>query len=141
MTTATPDPTYTVKNLPWPLILGLAAVALVRPLLSIVGVMHDLGKPYAPVLITVVISLIWIAAVGLSSVPNPVLTLVFAGLTYGLLSIVLSGVLSPILDGELKGPLATPVGVGVVAVLVTNALWGAVTGALAQLVRERRSPK
>jgi hypothetical protein len=97
--------------------LGLAAaLALVRPLLSIVGLMDDLGKPLAPVVITLVISLIWIAAVGLSSVPNPLLTLVFTGLTYGALSIALSGVLSPILDGELEGPLASPFGIGVVAV-------------------------
>jgi hypothetical protein len=84
------------------------------------------------------ISLVWIAVVGLSRVPEPVLTLVFAGLVYAGSSIVLSATLSPILEGELQGPLATPFGIGVLSVLVVNAIWGATTGAAALLVRKMR---
>jgi hypothetical protein len=74
-----------------------------------------------------VITVVWIAVVGLSRVPEPVLTLVFAGLVYAGLSTVLSAILSPILEGELQGPLATPLGIGVLSGLLVNAIWGATT--------------
>ena len=106
--------------------------------MSIVGFVDELGRPLGPVLATLGISLVWIAAVGLFRVPEPVLTLVFAALTYAVLSIILSAILSPILTGELQGPVATPFGVGVISVLAVNAVWGAVTGAIALLVRTRR---
>ena len=127
-----------VKRVHWPLAVGLGAVALIRPLMSIVGLMDELGRPLGPLLVTLVISIVWIAVVGLSRVAEPLLTLVFAGLVYGVLSIVLSGVLSPIVTGELQGPLATPFGIGVVSVLVINAIWGTVTGALALALRGLR---
>lgn len=112
-----------------PLIIGLAVLALVRPLFSIIGLSDALGKPATPIILTVVISVLWILIVGLSRVRNPLLTLVFAGLAYALLSILLSAVLSPILHGELQGPLTNPF--AIVSVLVTNAVWGLITGALA----------
>lgn len=112
-----------------PLIIGLAVLALVRPLFSITGLSDTLGKPATPIILTVVISVLWILIVGLSRVRNPLLTLVFAGLTYAVLSILLSAVLSPILHGELQGPLANPI--AIVYVLATNAVWGLITGALA----------
>lgn len=127
-----------VISLHWPVVVGLGALALVRPLMSIVGLMDELGRPLGPLLATLVISVVWLAVVGLSRVPAPVLTLVFAGLVYAGLSIVLSAILSPILTGELQGPLATPFGIGVLSVLVVNAAWGAVTGAIALLVRRMR---
>lgn len=138
--TAVPDPVCmdNVKHLQWPLVLGLGALALLRPLLNIAGVADHLGRPLVPLLATLVISIIWIAAVGLSRVAQPVLTLVFAGLVYGVLSIVLSAILSPFLTGELQGPVATPFGFGIIAVLIVNAIWGAVTGALALLVQRLR---
>lgn len=126
-----------VTSLPWPLILGLAALALIRPLVSIVE--HQLAvtdPPAVPILITLVISAVWVVAVGLSRTARPVLTLVVTGLTYALLSIVLSGILSPILAGELQGPLATPV--AIVPVLLINAIWGLATGGLALLLQRLR---
>lgn len=112
-----------------PLIIGLAVLALVRPLFSIIGLSDTLGKPATPIVLTVVISVLWILIVGLSRVRNPLLTLVFAGLAYAVLSILLSAVLSPILHGELQGPLTNPF--AIVYVLATNAVWGLITGALA----------
>lgn len=47
-----------LKTLHWPLILSLAAVALIRPLKSIVGLMDDIGRPLTPPVVTLVISLI-----------------------------------------------------------------------------------
>ncbi|EIF00119.1 hypothetical protein SacglDRAFT_03254 [Saccharomonospora glauca K62] len=125
-----------VRSVKWPVVVGLGAFGLVRPVLNITGVADDLGKPLTPILATVVITLIWIAAVGFTRVPEPVLTLVFAGLTYGVLTIVVSAILSPILDGELQGPLAHPA--AIVGVLGVNALWGLIAGLLAAGVRRVR---
>ncbi|MEZ5085109.1 MAG: hypothetical protein R2722_02255 [Tessaracoccus sp.] len=123
-------------RLHWPLIFGLATLALVRPLFSIVGWSDALGKPATPVLLTVGITLAWVLIVGYSRVGSPVATLVATGLVYAVMAIVLSAVLSPILSGELQGPSTTPV--GIVAVLLTNALWGLAAGGIAVLVRRAR---
>lgn len=126
-----------IKSLQWPLILGLGALALVRPLVSIVEHQLDVsGSPAVPIVITLVISAVWIAVVGLSKTAHPVLTLLFTGLTYAVLSIILSGILSPILTGELQGPLAMPI--AIIPVLLTNAVWGLVTGGLALLLQRLR---
>lgn len=118
-----------VHRLNWPLAAGLAVVALVRPLFSIVGLSDALGKPVTPLVLTVVISLVWILAVGLSRVREPLLTLVVAGIGYALASLLLSAILSPILTGHLQGPVAQPL--ALIPLFVTNALWGLVCGALA----------
>lgn len=126
-----------IKSLPWPLIVGLGALALLRPLVNVVT--HQLGVSSLPaiaIIITLAISVVWIAVVGLSTTVHPVLTLLFAGLTYGVLSLVLSGVLSPILTGHLQGPLAMPI--AIIPALLTNAVWGLATGGLALLVQRLR---
>ncbi|WP_434175931.1 hypothetical protein [Brachybacterium conglomeratum] len=119
------------------LVLVLGLIALARPLASIVVEQsgHDLGA--APrLLLTAAITLVWVAAVGLSRAPRPVLTLVLAGLVYAVVAIVLSGILSPLLLGHLAGPLAQPL--AIVPMLVVNALWGLVAGLLALGVRHLR---
>lgn len=127
----------TIKSLQWPLILGLGALALVRPVVSIVEFQLDVSNPPAvPIIITVVISAVWIAIVGLSKTAHPVLTLLFTGLTYAVLSVILSGILSPILTGELQGPLAMPI--AIIPVLLTNAIWGLAAGGLALLIQRLR---
>lgn len=130
--------TTRVSRLSWPLIVLLGVLALVRPVLSITGLMEVLGRPWAPVAATVVISIVWLAAVVWRRDARPVLTLTCAGLVYGVLAVVLSAVLSPVLHGQLMGPLASPGGVGVVMVLVVNAAWGAAVGLLARAVGSRR---
>ncbi len=128
----------TLKNLHWPLVLGLGALALVRPLIRII--IDPTGMADAPavaVTVSLLISVVWIAVVGWTNVAHPVLTLVCAGLVYGAASIVISAVLSPIVTGELRGPLAMPF--TIVPVLLTNAIWGLVTGLLALLVRRVRA--
>lgn len=100
---------------------------------------HQFGEgssPAVPITVTLVISAVWIAVVGLSDIAHPVLTLLFTGLTYAVLSIVLSGVLSPILAGELQGPLAMPI--AIIPVLLTNAVWGSTAGVLALLLQRLR---
>lgn len=121
-------------TLNWLLIIGLGALALVRPLIRIIE--SPLGienQPAVPITLTIVISIVWIAVVGLSKNRAPVLTLLFAGLAYGVLSIILSGILTPIIDGRLDGPLANPL--AIVPVLMINAIWGLAAGGLALLLQ------
>lgn len=125
-----------IKGLRWPLIVVLAVVALARPIMSITGLTDDLGRPLTPLVVTAAVSVIWIASVVLARVNRPVLTLIFAGLGYGVFSIILSGILSPILNGQLEGPLATPV--AIIPVLIVNGLWGAVAGLIAKAVQGAR---
>ncbi|WP_314502231.1 hypothetical protein [uncultured Microbacterium sp.] len=130
----------TIKSLQWPLILGLGALALVRPLVSIVEYQLDVSdSPAVPIIITLVISAVWIVVVGLSKTAHPVLTLLFTGLAYAVFSIILSGILSPILTGELQGPLAMPI--AIIPVLLTNAIWGLAAGGMALLLQRVRGAR
>jgi hypothetical protein len=115
----------------------LGVFALVRPVLNITGGMDVLGRPVGPVLVTGVISVVWLVVVVWWRSERPVVTLTCAGLVYGVLAVVLSAVVSPILHGELRGPLVTPGGIGVVMVLLVNACWGAVVGLVASAVGSR----
>lgn len=127
----------TIKSLNWPLILALGALALLRPIVRIVADRLDVSTPAAvPIILTLAISAVWIVVVGLSTTAHPVLTLLFTGLTYAVLSIILSAVLSPILTGELQGPLAMPI--AIISVLLINAVWGAAAGGLAFLLQRLR---
>ena len=120
----------TMRQLNWFLVLILGVIALARPLVRIIASASDREiSPVVPILLTLGITVVWIIAVVTSGTASPVLTLVTAGLVYGVLSIALSGILSPILDGELQGPLANPV--VIVPVLLVNALWGLIAGLLA----------
>lgn len=133
----TSRPAAPARSPNWLLILGLGLFALARPVtntvLAQIGV--DPG-PVVPLGWTAVISLVWIAVVGLTRTTSPVLTLVLAGLAYGIFAMVLSGILSPILMGRLAGPLANPI--AILPVLATNAVWGLITGALALAVQRLR---
>lgn len=124
-------------ELSWPLIVLPGVFALVRPVLNITGGMDVLGRPVGPVLVTGVISVVWLVVVVWWRIERPVVTLTCAGLVYGVLAVVLSAVVSPILHGELRGPLVTPGGIGVVMVVLVNACWGAVVGLVASAVGSR----
>ncbi|ASR37695.1 hypothetical protein BAY61_24835 [Prauserella marina] len=124
------------RGLNVPLVLGLSALALVRPLFSIVGWSDVLGTPATPLILTGGITLVWVLIVGLSKVREPVWTLVAAGIGYAVMATALSAVLSPIANGELEGPLAKPM--AIIPMLLTNALWGLVAGGLALLLQRAR---
>ncbi|WP_017545711.1 hypothetical protein [Nocardiopsis prasina] len=119
-------------GVPWPLVLSLGALALVRPLMNVTGVTEAIGSPWAQLGATLLVTLAWVAAVVAAHVPRPFLTLVCAGVAYGALAILLSAVLSPLLGEGLQGPLTNPL--AVVSVLAVNAVWGAVAGGLALVV-------
>ncbi|KRL05639.1 hypothetical protein [Liquorilactobacillus oeni] len=127
------------RSLNWGLIWILAVVALIRPLMSILGIMDTLGKSLTPIITTIGISIIWILAVYLKADLRPIFTLICTGIVYGILAILLSGILSTLLTGRLQGPLAHPV--GIVGILVTNAIWGLITGFIASLLLKIKKSK
>lgn len=124
----------TLRSLNWPLILVLGTLALVRPAARIIEDQADADlSPALPITLTVAITVVWIAVVVVTRVRQPVLTLVCAGLTYGVLTIPLSAIISVLLNDRLDGPLAMPI--AIVPLLIANAIWGAVAGAIALAIR------
>lgn len=128
-TSSRPAPEERSAGLPWALLLGLGALALVRPLLSVVGITEAVGGAVVQPLATLLVTAVWVGTVVAVREPRPVLTLALTGLTCAAASIVLSAVLSPVLSGELQGPLANPI--ALVPIAAVNALWGLVAGLLA----------
>jgi hypothetical protein len=126
-----------LKDLRWPLVLGLGALALARPVTNTVFDQTGADRPAGlPVILTVVITVVWVGVVGLRDIARPVLTLVCTGLAYAVFATVLSAALSPMLTGELQGPLAKPF--AIVPMLLVNGAWGAAAGGLALLVQRAR---
>lgn len=125
------------KTLNWRFIAVLSIIALIRPFMSILGISDAIGKPVASITATIVISIVWIVAVYIKQNSQPVLTLVFVGISYGILAIIISGILSPILTGHLQGPLTSPY--AIISVLVTNAIWGLITGLIASVLLKFRA--
>lgn len=114
------------------LILGLGALALIRPLMKMIGFMDIIGQQFGAILMTILISLAWLVIVVKRKVPNPITVLVFSGMSYALFVIILSGILSPIFLGKLQGPLTNPL--AIVSVFITNAIWGFVIGGIAKAI-------
>ncbi|WP_152657698.1 hypothetical protein [Oceanobacillus sp. CFH 90083] len=115
------------------LILGLGALALIRPLMKITGFIHIFGnEAIGSIAMTVLISIAWILIVIWKRVQNPIKVLVFAGVSYAAFATILSGILSPILNGSLQGPLTNPM--ALVSVFMTNIVWGLVLGAIAFVI-------
>src|SRR5690606_13008245 len=133
---SSPRPSLDPKAVRWPLVFGLAAVGLIRPVASIAGIRDVVDATVAALGLTVLVSLIWILVVGLSQVPQPFLTLVFTGLVYAGYTLVLGVILSSLLEGGLMGPVTNPI--AIVAVVVSHAIWGGVCGLLALLIRRLR---
>ncbi|WP_216215943.1 hypothetical protein [Amycolatopsis aidingensis] len=113
-----------LESLPWGLILGLGALQLVRPLMSMVGALDAMGKPWSPVAVTVIIAIIWIGVVVAKRVAQPVLTLAFAGIAYGIFAVALN------LIGTMFGAQSMAAA-GILGTLLFNGLLGLVLGLIA----------
>ena len=100
------------------------------------GLSERIGQPFASITATIIISLVWIAVAVVLRVKQPAVTLLLAGVAYGIFAIVLSAIASPILSGQLKGPLTTPY--AIVSVLLTNGIWGFLAGIAASAVMRMR---
>jgi hypothetical protein len=118
------------------MVIGLGLFALIRPVFSIVGWSEELGKPATPLVLTAVVSVVWIGVAGFSRVREPLLQLVAAGIGYAIVSTLLAAVLSPVLEGELQGPITNPI--ALVMVTLTNMLWGTLCGVCAQGLQRLR---
>lgn len=124
-----------LRQIDWPLVMGLGCLALVHPLLNVTGLMEIFGRPLGPWLITALVSAIWVATVVLSRVREPLATLVLTGLTAGLAVLVVSALLAPAVIAGPGGLLANPI--AVIAVLGANTLWGTLAGLVAAGLRRR----
>ncbi|MBM6588726.1 hypothetical protein [Brevibacterium sp. RIT 803] len=124
------------RELKWPLLIILGLLGLVRPVARIALENSGLPTPAIALGMTVLVTLVWALALGLSRSANPLLSGGIVGVIYALGAIILSGVLSPILLGHLEGPLVQPL--AIIPMLVTNAVWGVIAGGLALLVRRLR---
>jgi hypothetical protein len=131
------------NQLHWPLIVGMAALAFVRPFMNITGIMDAIGRPAGPIAMTVLISLAWLAIVVLLDVREPVLTLTSTGVVYGIFAFMIGAILSPLLTGEIYGPFARPfvLPFAVTGILVTNALWGLAVGLVAWALQQSKQPR
>lgn len=125
----------TPTGLRWDLILLLGALGLVRPLLSIFGAYDALGGgALGPIAVTAIVAVVWVGVVAVTRVPNPLLTLTLAGVSYGVLAILLQQVIWNLFLGgpPAEAPSSAPIlVVSWVSILVTNAIWGAFLGLLA----------
>jgi hypothetical protein len=128
-----------LNQLHWPLIMGLAALGLIRPVMNVTGLTEALGRPFGPILITMLISLAWLAIVVLVSIRDVMLTLVFTGISSGVFAILLSAIVSPILAGQLSSPITNPV--AIISVLLTDAIWGALVGLCALALQALARPR
>ena len=126
----------TLRDLNWPLIIVLGIVGLVRPLARIVFDGTQVPTAVVALGTTVLVTVVWALGLGLARAGNPMLGGIATGLVYALGAIVLSGILSPTLLGHLAGPLSNPL--AIVPMLGANAVWGAIAGGLALLVRRVR---
>lgn len=114
-----------LSDLHWPLIFVLGAVALVRPTLSILG--YSDGRPWLSILATVLIMVVWIGAVLIRRVQQPIITLVAVGGMYA--------VLAMILNVAIQGDFSRLPLFGIVGILVTNLVWGGISGLIASGIR------
>lgn len=112
----------------WKVVIPLSIFALIRPLMSMIGMTEVLGQPYMSLTLTLIISIVWIAAMIYKDIGTPIQHLTAAGILYTLFVIILSGILSPVLLDELAGPLIYPF--AIVSVFMTNVIWGSITGVI-----------
>lgn len=116
----------------WKIVIALSTFALIRPLMSIIGVTEYIGQPYTSLTLTLLISVVWIAVMIYKDTETPIQHLVAAGILYALFAIILSGILSPVLLGELTGPLTHPF--AIFSILMTNIVWGGITGIISWVI-------
>jgi hypothetical protein len=132
-----------LKQLQWPLMVGMASLAFVHPFMNISGLMDLLGRPSGPLFMQMLISVAWLAIVVYFNVREPVLTLTCTGVIYGVFAFILGAILSPLLTGELYGPMASLfiLPFAATGILVTNALWGLAIGLIAQAIQQSIRPR
>jgi hypothetical protein len=121
----------------WPLILSLGALALIRPIARMTGLIYLIGgEGLGSIILTVLISIAWLTIVIRRNVYHPIRTLILAGVCYAVFSLIIGGIFSTTTFGELQGPLAFRY--AIVSVLLTNAIWGLILGVIAWFIIMKR---
>lgn len=131
-----PQPGSNPPAVPWAVVAGLSALALLWPLTGLTGVLGT-GAPRAFAIIGITAA-VWIGVVGLGRVPRPVLTLTLTGLAYGIVGVAL-GQLVPVLAGY-GGPGGSGVEPAwtIIPALLVDTFVGAVAGLVAAGVQRLR---
>lgn len=120
-------------GLPWGAILGFGALALLWPVLHLLGVPDLIGALATSLGTLAVTAVVWVAGAGFGNVPRPVPSLALAGVVYGLIVTVTASLLGVWAD-------FAP-GMIVVAILVEvgrAAALGALAGLLAGAIQRAR---
>lgn len=109
----------------------LGAIGLFTPIMSALGVFDEgiLAKPVGSIVAKVGIGLLWTVVAIVARVKHPVMTLMFAGITYSVFSLALNIVLNVIDYGDAQ--LFTPY--GFITATLLAAAYGALFGSLAWL--------
>ena len=127
----TPSDTPTRGGISWPLVAGLASMALLWPLTGLTGI-GGTGAPRALAIVALT-AVVWIGVVGFGRVPRPVLTLTMTGLASGVVALLVSTLFGGVgLGGE--GAAAWTA----VPALAMDAGWGALAGVVALGVQKAR---
>jgi hypothetical protein len=76
-------------RLPWPLIILLTLIGLIRPLLSLLQIYDPIDQGWVPAVAAIVIAAIWLVVAVLWRTPHPFATLAVTGALTGLGAAVL----------------------------------------------------
>lgn len=123
------------SGIQWKLILGMASLALIKPLLSLIGLMGVFGRPVSNFQVTLIISILWIFIVNSKSVKRPVLTLFLTGITFGGFVLIISTFASVIFTGNVHGPITNIFAFN--GILIVNGIWGIIVGWLASIFQKK----
>ncbi|MFE5290656.1 hypothetical protein ACFQ8T_00625 [Isoptericola sp. NPDC056618] len=127
----TPPPAPARAGISWPLVAGLASMALLWPLTGLTGI-GGAGAPRALAVVALT-AVVWIGVVGFGRVPRPVLTLTMTGLASGVVGLLVSTLVGGVgLGGE--GAAAWTA----LPALAMDAGWGALAGLVALGVQKAR---
>lgn len=131
--------TKKMNQLPWVVIVCLAAIALIRPVVRVLGDVFGYEvSSLATIIITAAIALLWIGVVVKLRVKNPIIVLAISGAAYAVLSIVMAvaiQLLAPDLgDDEARIPVLLTA--GLIATTVFNTIYGAFLGFIASLIQK-----
>ncbi len=124
----------TLNSISWPLIISLGLLALVRPIIKIFGDVFGYEvAPEATIAISAAIAVVWIAAVVLLKVKQPIITLALSGAVYAVSSIAMAVIVQlsfPNLVSE-EAKLSVLLTAGLVASTLFNLVYGAFLGLVA----------
>ncbi|MFE7404661.1 hypothetical protein [Isoptericola sp. NPDC057559] len=132
---AAPPETPGRAGISWPLVAGLASLALLWPLTGLTGV-GGTGAPRALGIVALT-AVVWIGVVGFGRVPRPVATLTLTGLASGVVTLLVSTLFGG--TGGTAGAAWTAL-----PALAMDVGWGAVAGVAAlgiQRARGVRAPQ